>query len=263
MSHIIHTAEPFFFPGNKTGCLLIHGFTGAPKEMRWMGEYLAHEGFSVVGVRLAGHATRPEDMIRSRYSDWMASVEDGYYLLSGAAERVFLIGLSMGGVLSLLMSTQLPVSGIVVMSTPYQLLNDPRLKFVKQMAQFIPFMPKSKEPPDTGWFDKEAFKVHVSYPQNPIRAIAELVLLLEEMRAALTLIKVPVLLVHSKDDTYVDPLNMQLIYDHLGTSDKQMLWVEGSGHVIPREPPREQVFKAAADFIRRVSTEKPRNKAKP
>ena len=29
--------EPFYFPGNKTGCLLIHGFTGSPGEMRPLG----------------------------------------------------------------------------------------------------------------------------------------------------------------------------------------------------------------------------------
>ncbi|MEJ5224047.1 MAG: hypothetical protein WHV44_06280, partial [Anaerolineales bacterium] len=65
---IIPTTEPFFFPGrnNAPGVLLIHGFTGTPKEMRWMGEYLNEKhGFTCLGVRLTGHATRPEDMIRS------------------------------------------------------------------------------------------------------------------------------------------------------------------------------------------------------
>jgi len=44
---LIPTAEPFFYPGNETGCLLIHGFTGAPKEMRWLGEYLTGKGYNV------------------------------------------------------------------------------------------------------------------------------------------------------------------------------------------------------------------------
>ena len=35
---------------------------------------------------------------------------------------------------------------------------------------------------------------------------------------------------------------------------KQMLWVEGGGHVITEEPTREMVFKAAADFIDRVAS---------
>jgi carboxylesterase len=49
---LIKTTEPFFFPGNDTGCLLIHGFTGAPTEMRPLGEFLAGKGYTVLGVRL-------------------------------------------------------------------------------------------------------------------------------------------------------------------------------------------------------------------
>jgi carboxylesterase len=67
MPQIIPTAEPFFFPGNgqntRIGCLVTHGFTGAPKEMRWLGESLNRQGYTVCGIRLTGHATRPEDMI--------------------------------------------------------------------------------------------------------------------------------------------------------------------------------------------------------
>ena len=78
MAQIIPTAEPFFFPGAgkiaRTGCLVTHGFTGTPKEMRWLGKYLNKDGCTVCGIRLAGHATQPEDMIRSRFSDWLLSM---------------------------------------------------------------------------------------------------------------------------------------------------------------------------------------------
>src|SRR5690349_25061269 len=131
MPQIIPSTEPFFFPGNEIGCLLTHGFTGTPKEMRWMGEYLHKQGFTVLGVRLAGHATRPEDMIRTRYNDWLASIEDGFRLLSGTAKRIYLMGLSMGGVLSLTLASYLPVRGIVAMATPYKLPDDWRLRYTK------------------------------------------------------------------------------------------------------------------------------------
>src|SRR5919198_4315041 len=123
MPQIIPTAEPFFFLGNssKPACLLIHGFTGTPKEMRQMGEFLNGQGYTCLGIRLAGHATDPEDMIRSRWTDWVASVEDGYQLLCGLTDHIFLIGLSMGGILALLASTQLNVKGVIAMSTPSRL----------------------------------------------------------------------------------------------------------------------------------------------
>ena len=252
MSQIIPTAEPFFLPGtNNTGCLLIHGFTGTPKEVRWLGEYLAGQGYTALGVRLAGHATRPEDMIRSTYTDWMASVEDGYHILKGVTPDVYLVGLSMGGALSLLMSTRLAVKGVVAISTPSELPRDYSLWLIRLVAFFRPFHSKNNNPPGTGWFDHEAWRDHISYPLNPARSAGELKLLLGEMRAALPKVNVPTLLIHSRDDTYVLPDNMARIHAALGARDKEMLWVTGSGHVVTRDAARAQAFEAIAKFLRR------------
>jgi carboxylesterase len=260
MSQIIPTAEPFLFLGDrsKPACLLIHGFTGTPKEMRWMGEYLNQKGFTCLGVRLAGHATVPEDMIASRWTDWTVSVEDAYSLLHGVTETIFLIGLSMGGVLSLLMSTRLApqVRGVIAISTLYKLPDDPRLRYVKLISKFLPFAPRSKEAPGTGWFDKDAWKDHVSYPQNPVLSLGELDKLLGEMRAALPKVNVPVLLIHSKNDKYVLPENVELIDAALvNAPDKTKLYVTESGHVVTRDAARQQVFESAVEFIERVSGE--------
>lgn len=255
MSQIIATAEPFLFPGSKTGCLLIHGFTGAPKEMRWMGEYLAERGYSVLGIRLAGHATNPEDMIRSRWADWTASVEDGYQLLRGFADHIYLIGLSMGGILSLLMSTWLDVAGVIAISTPYQLKKDWRLNFIEILSIFQHYLPKVKGQPGSGWVDQEARKDHVSYPQNPVRSILELNNLTARMRAALPQVHVPVLLIHSWEDKYVLPENMEFIYSALvNVQDKTKLYVTNSGHVVTRDASRLRVFEAAAEFIQRLES---------
>jgi len=247
---IIPTAEPFFFPGNKIGCLLIHGYTGAPKEMRWMGEYLGKMGYTVLGVRLASHATRPQDMRRTRWQDWVTSVEDGYNLLKGWVDQVFVIGLSMGGILSLLFASQNPVSGVVAMSTPYYLPDDPRLPFIRLIALFIPWIKQGA--PD--WRNPEAAKDHVCYPYFPIRAVIQLRELLGEMRSALPSVHVPVLLIHSKQAAGVVPENAEKILSAIGSQDKQLYWVENSGHVIPREPDRDLVFKTTHEFIQRVQS---------
>ncbi len=247
--NIIPTAEPFFFPGDEIGCLLIHGFTGTPKEMRWMGEYLAKAGHTVLGIRLVGHATRMEDMTRTRWQDWVASVEDGYYLLRDMTKHIFLMGLSMGGALALLFASKQPVEGVVGMSTPYDLPEDPRLRFVKWLHWFYPSVPKGT--PD--WHDLDAANDHVHYPEYPTRAIAELRDLLGEMRASLPYVRSPVLLIHSRQDRGVHPDNMIKIYEHLGSQEKEMLWLENSGHVITREPERFKVFEAALQFTHRMS----------
>lgn len=246
---IIPSAEPFYFRGGTTGCLLVHGFTGAPKEMRWMGEYLASQGRTVLGIRLAGHATQPADMVRMGWRDWLVSVEDGYHLLQDSCSRIVICGLSMGGILSLLFASRFPVDGVIAISTPYALPNDWRLRFIRLLGWLIPNV--SKGPPD--WHNLEAARDHVDYPNYPTRSILELQALLVEMRRALPAVKAPVLLVHSRQDGGVSPDNMQRIYDALGATDKHMMWVENSGHVIPREPERQRVFEAAQAFIQRVT----------
>ena len=251
---LIPTAEPFLLPGQpgQPACLLVHGFTGTPKEMRWMGDYLNVQGITCLGVRLTGHATRPRDMIRSRYTDWMVSVEDGYHLLRGLSENIFLVGLSMGGVLSLLMSTKLDVRGVVAMSTPFD-LPEPRPAWQIQLfSHFKSYIRKSKGQPGEGWFDMDAYAGHVSYPLNPIRSAAELAKLIGKMHKALPQIRVPVLLIHSKDDKYVPPDSMSRIDERLRTNEKESLWVSGSGHVVTRDAAREEVFAAASAFIQRV-----------
>jgi carboxylesterase len=218
-----------------------------------MGEYLNHHGHTCLGIRLTGHATHPEDMIRSRWTDWTASVEDGYRLLCGLTNDIFLIGLSMGGILSLLMSTRLNVKGVIAMSTPSRLPRNYPIWLLQFLSRFIKYRPKTKEAPGSGWFDKKAYQEHIAYPQNPVRSVAELKKLTLEMRAALPRIIVPVLLMHSRDERYVLSDNMEEIYAGLShTSDKTRLYISGSGHNLPRDAKREQVFQSALAFIQRV-----------
>jgi carboxylesterase len=238
-------AEPFFFPGGKQGCLLVHGFTGTCNEMGWMGEYLHAQGFTVLGVRLAGHGTRPDDMLRVRRTDWVASVEDGLALLRGCTDQQFCAGLSMGGALTLYAAAHMPVDGIITISTPVR-LPDWRVRFIRPLSRLMPRLEKG--PPD--WKNPEAAATHVEYPFYPTIALAELRDLLVKVRLSVPKIRVPALLVHSRLDASIPPENMQWIYDHLGSQCKEMLWVENSNHVVVREPDREKVFQAAVRFMR-------------
>lgn len=222
-----------------------------------MGEYLNQQGYTCLGVRLAGHATNPEDMIRSRYTDWIASIEDGYNLLRGVSDNIFLVGLSMGGILSLFMSTRLQMKGVIAMSTPSRLPTDYPIWLMKIVSLVMRYRPKTKEAPGSGWFDKSAYADHISYSKNPVRSSAELKKLLLEMHAALPKVNVPVLLMHSKDDTYILSKDMEHIHAGLvNAQDKTKLYITGSGHVLPRDAARQQVFQSALEFIQRIESSK-------
>ncbi|HYP19346.1 MAG TPA: carboxylesterase, partial [Chloroflexia bacterium] len=71
--------EPFALgpQDSPIGCLLVHGFSGSPPEMRGLGTFLAEQGARVEGVRLAGHGTEPEELKGLTWGDWLSSAEDG------------------------------------------------------------------------------------------------------------------------------------------------------------------------------------------
>ncbi|HZK55502.1 MAG TPA: alpha/beta fold hydrolase [Desulfosporosinus sp.] len=112
------SVEPFYFPGKRVGCLLIHGFSGAPAEMRFMGERLAEAGWTVLGILLSGHGTTPEQRAETSWEDWAKDVEVGVKELRKSCDTVIGIGLSMGGLLALHLATLGLVDGIVAMNAP-------------------------------------------------------------------------------------------------------------------------------------------------
>jgi len=253
MRQILKGGEPFFFPGDEVGCLLSHGFTASPQEMRGLGEYLASQGRTVLGVRLSGHATNVNDMTRSRWQDWVASVEDGYHFLEDCSSKICLIGFSTGGAISLYLANTLPTIGVAALSTPHELPADPRIRtlrpVLRPLSLVYPIIPKG--PPD--FFDPEAFKVRVAYKHYPIRAVPELDELLIRMREVLPLLKVPVLFVHSKNDRFIPSEHMNANFDLLGSENKNRILVEGSNHIITCDAAREQVFEAVSDFVNQIS----------
>lgn len=112
------SVEPFYFPGNRVGCLLIHGFSGSPSEMRLIGERLAQDGWTVLGILLSGHGTTPEQRSSTSWEDWAKEAEAGVRVLRKSCDTVIGIGLSMGGLLVLHLATLDLLDGIVTMNAP-------------------------------------------------------------------------------------------------------------------------------------------------
>ena len=242
---IMASAEPFFIPRGNTGCLLIHGFTGTPKEMRMLGDSLAEADYTVLAPRLFGHATSPEDLMRSRYTDWIGTVEDGLNLLKGCTEQQVVMGLSMGGVLALIAAARYDFVAAVAFSTPTSLPQDPRSAFLPLIAGLN--LRIDKGAPD--WRNADAAKDHQDYPFYPSRSILELSKLIAVMHHELDKISIPVLLMQSKADRGIPAESLDTLYHEIQSGKKEKFWVENSGHVIIREPEREIIFSEVKTFL--------------
>lgn len=97
--------QEHYFPGGDRCILLIHGYTGSPHDMLFLGQRLHDAGFSVYIPRLPGHGTNHTDFLNSNYHQWLRKVIDSYLNLKRNFSEVYCCGLSMGGVLTLLLAS--------------------------------------------------------------------------------------------------------------------------------------------------------------
>src|ERR1700682_4451372 len=120
----------FLFPGTGVSALLIHGLSGTPYEMRYLGERLAAGGgVRVCGVRLAGHAGAPEELGAATHAQWYESVVEGFEGLRRYGDPVVVIGLSMGAVLAarLAADQREAVAGVVMLAPAFFLPTPTRI----------------------------------------------------------------------------------------------------------------------------------------
>jgi esterase/lipase len=102
-------ADPFDLVGDgDVGVVCVHGFTGTPFEVRYLGEQLARAGFQVHGPRLPGHGTRVSDLDATRWQDWADAVEDAFDTMRMLCKRVVVVGQSLGGLLALHLASRRP-----------------------------------------------------------------------------------------------------------------------------------------------------------
>src|ERR1700681_831592 len=111
----------FLFPGTGLSALLIHGLSGTPYEIRYLGERLASQGVRVLGVRLKGHAGAPEELGASDHSGWYESAVKGLERLRQYGDANVVIGLSMGAILAARLAADQPeaVAGLVMLAPSF------------------------------------------------------------------------------------------------------------------------------------------------
>ncbi len=242
---IMPGAEPFFFPAGETGCLLIHGFNGSPDCLRQMGRYLVGAGITAMGVRLHGHGTNMAEMERCHYRDWIASARAGLEELRRHCRIVFVAGISMGGSLSLYLARHDPdrIAGAIAMCTPYAMAVWVRI-LVPPLRRVI-----RRVTPIKRLGTRDPAVTLVGYPRISLSSAYQLTRLVALVRQDLPRVTCPVLVIASSRDQVVSAKNAPRILAALASTDKELFWVERSGHMVTLDYDRELVFQQAVAFI--------------
>lgn len=240
------------FKKGPIGCLLVHGFTGVPYEMREMGEFLAQRGITVSGPALAGHATHHTDMAHTVWQDWYSSARAALDELKSMCERTFVAGLSMGGLTTLHLATHdRDIAGAIPMAAPVFIRNW-QVSIMKPIMQYTPlkWLHRFHRNPPTVFFDPEAEKTHVCYSHVPISCVLSLLDYMRHVHEDLAEITAPLLIMQSVVDPVVPPGNMEIIYNAVSSKDKELVKFEKSYHVITRDLDKAMVFEKTFEFIK-------------
>ena len=242
---IIEGAEPFFLQGNSTGILLVHGFTGSPAELILMGKFLNNAGFTVFGVRLAGHGTNERDIIRTTKYDWFDSVLDGYAILKNVCDKIFVVGHSMGGLLALKLASMCKVEKLVTLAAPI---------FISTETDITSLPPREKcgenyviRPRRT--LENVPPAANKVYRKTPFINIHELLDIIVEVKNILPKVTAPILIMHGEGDHTAQPKSAEYIENNIGSKISRRIMIPESGHLLPLIEKRDFVFEETLKFF--------------
>jgi carboxylesterase len=240
-------AGAFDLGDGRDAALCLHGLTGTPYEIRPIGEALAAAGVRAVGPLLPGHGGEPEVLARTGCEDWIDAVANGHRVLRGRHERVFLVGLSLGGLLSLHHAAHADVDALVVIGVPLRLRT--RLAKLLPIARYRwPYLPKRR---GSDIRDAAARERHPSLRVMPTASAIELIRLQHRVRASLGRVSAPLLVAHGSLDATAHPDDARQIAAEVASPERELLWLPNSGHVAPVDYDGPELARAVVDFLTR------------
>jgi carboxylesterase len=240
-------AGAFDLGHGRDAALCLHGLTGTPYEVRPIAEALAARGVRAVGPLLPGHGGAHQVLMGATHTDWIDAVASAHRALRLRHERVFTVGLSLGGLLALHHAADADVDALVVIGTPLHL--GPRLvRLLPLVGRIKPHFPKRR---GSDIRDAAARARHPSMAVMPTASVLELMALQGRTRAVLHRVEAPLLVAHGSLDSTVHPRNAQEIAASVSSLERELLWLPNSGHVVPVDHDGPELARAVVDFLTR------------
>jgi esterase/lipase len=233
-------ATPFFLHPKKPngiGILLIHGLLASPAELRDYGNYLAQQGYTVLGMRLRGHGSSPYALLNQTYEDWYSGVQRGFTMLKAYTARIFVTGFSTGGALALKLAAENnpDIIGTIAIALPIKFINPAFMlvsllhgtnQLVDSMSSYEgikPFVENVQEHPD------------INYHHIPVKSLYELNRLIHDLNNCLSLCTSNILILHGDHDPVVSVKSANHVMDTLSQANKQLTLIPSNKHGILME----------------------------
>ncbi len=263
---------------NASIVILVHGLTGTPNEMRFLANYLNKKGYSVICPRLANHGEPIWILKKTRWQEFYRSVKSVVESdeVMECPGRVFVSGLSMGALLSLMIAHDYKdrIAGVSCLAPTlfYDGWNTPLAKYFMPLAMTpLKHLFYFKEEPPYGVMN-EAIQQRIhkyyhtatlddmenvsqyGYPYFPVTLLYQLQLLVRNLKARLPGVEAPVQLIQAKDDDMTSTRNSRYIYDRVSSKVKEMIFLYNSYHVITVDHERDVVAQKMEAFFNNIQS---------
>lgn len=199
--HSTDLTQPLRLTGSgDVGILAVHGFTGSPAAMRPLAQALhASTGAPTSVPLLPGHGTNLKDMAASTWQQWSEAVDQAADELRTECGEIVIIGLSMGGALSLHTASKRSDIAHVGLINPAVYVDSPLAPFAGALSTFIKRVSGIENAINKPGQDEQA------YPQVPLRSVGELYRGVRVVRSELWRVHAPITYFLSGTDDVVEP----------------------------------------------------------
>lgn len=250
-------AEPIRHDGGDVAVLLCHGFTSTPGSMADWASALAEDGRTVSVPRLPGHGTTWQEMNRTRWQDWYASVENELLDLAAAHGQVFVGGLSMGGALALRLAVHHPdaVAGLMLVNPCVHVTDRRALPLRSLQMMTLPVL-RHLVPalPGIASDIRKQGVAESAYAHNPLHALHSSIQLFADVKRDLPQVTAPMLLMRSAVDHVVPLSSGEYVKARVSSTDVTDVTLHDSYHVATLDEDAPLVFARSREFVSRVSS---------
>jgi carboxylesterase len=240
------------------GVVLVHGFTGTPYEVRYLGEQLVRQGFAVRAPLLPGHGTSLADLDATTWEDWVEAVERAVDALRLRYRHVAIVGKSLGGLLALHCAAhRRDVAAVAALATPLWLEGLSARVTRLAIAGKLPL----RSIPKFGGSDirdPRARAENPCYPAIPLKALVQFATFMDLAGAALPRVTQPVLVLHAREDHTAPVACAPRIAE--ATRAVRLRILPRSYHLIAVDVERDIVAAEVTAFLRKHTTSVVQNK---
>jgi carboxylesterase len=240
-------------PASDVACLVLHGLGGGPYELKPVIAALEAAGVRVLAPLMPGHEGPGPVMPESSWRQWVAAALSAFDLLVAPGGQVAVVGFSTGATLAWHLARERPVARQVLLA-PFLAIRYSSLiplhpaSYLRHLARVVPNLPRRgpavRDPEMRRWAaGTDRFR---TFNVNAAVSALELIDLVKPRVSEIT---TPTLIIQGKLDSVVEPGNAAWLHQHLGATEKTIIMLPHSDHLVALDRERDRVVALTRDFV--------------